>query len=161
METVIRVAVIYLFVLVGLRILGKREFSQLSPLELINLLLIPELVAQGIVREDYSITTGMIAVSTLLALVFVTSTIGHLNQKVEQVISGKPQVIVAHGQLINDQMNKERITPDELYAEMHKTGLHDIKQIKWAILGGDGNIAIIPEDEWSLTQNKPEHKNVT
>ena len=71
METVIRVGVIYIFLLVLLRVMGKRELGQLAPMELVLLILIPELVAQGIVGEDFSLTNAVIAVTTLTSLVFL------------------------------------------------------------------------------------------
>ncbi len=73
MDIVLRITVVYLFVLVGLRILGKREFGQLSPLELVSLLMIPEVVSQAMVGSDYSLTTGLTGLATLLVLVFLTS----------------------------------------------------------------------------------------
>ena len=71
METVIRIGVIYIFLLVLLRVMGKRELGQLAPMELVLLILIPELVAQGIVGEDFSLTNAVIAVTTLTSLVFL------------------------------------------------------------------------------------------
>ncbi|HRE81777.1 MAG TPA: DUF421 domain-containing protein [Opitutaceae bacterium] len=147
METVVRVIVLYLVILVGLRILGKREFGQLSPLELITLLLVPELVSQAALRSDYSLTTGIVAITTLFSLVFLTSVISHRSKRVERWISGTPTVLVARGQLLMDNLNRERISPDEIYSEMHKAGLERIKQVKWALLETDGRIALVEEKE--------------
>jgi uncharacterized membrane protein YcaP (DUF421 family) len=147
METVIRVIVIYVFILVGLRLLGKREFSQLSPLELITLLLVPELVSQALIREDFSLINAIIAVSTLFTLVFFTSLVLHMSAKAEKIISGVPTVLVSHGKLIDDNLNRERVSPDELFGEMHKAGLHRLDQVKWAILESDGTIALISEGD--------------
>lgn len=144
METVIRIAVIYLFIMVSLRILGKREFSELTPFELVTLLLIPEIVSQSLVREDYSITNALIGLSTLFILVFVTSVITHKSKKVEEFIEGKPSILVSKGRFVPDTMNMERVTPDEVYAEMHKVGLSRIEQVQWAILESDGKITLIP-----------------
>ena len=69
----LRVALIYVFILLGMRVVGKREFAQLSPSELVSLLMIPELVSQALSHEDYSLTNALIGVCTLLLLVFVTS----------------------------------------------------------------------------------------
>lgn len=146
METVIRVAIIYIVIYGGLRILGKREFSQLAPAELVTLLLIPELVSQALVGEDFSMTNGIIAVTTVFVLVFITSTLMHLNSKVEEVIAGKPVVIVAHGKFIDDNMNKERVSPEEVFTSMHNAGLEQLSEVKWAILENDGKIAIVAED---------------
>ncbi|MCE7986161.1 MAG: DUF421 domain-containing protein [Caldilinea sp. CFX5] len=146
METVIRVIVIYLFVLIGLRVVGKREFSQLSPMELVTLLLIPELVSQSLVREDFSLTNAIIAVCTLLSLVFLNSLLLQKSERMADIVEGKPALLVQHGKFIADNMNKERISPEELFAEMHQVGLYQLSQIKWAVLESDGRISFVPEE---------------
>lgn len=144
METVLRVAILYLVILAGLRIIGKREFGQLSPLELITLLLVPELVSQAALRADYSLTNGLIALTTLLSLVFITSLLSHRFKRVETLVSGRPAILVANGKLLVDNLNRERVSTDEIYSEMHKSGLARLQDVKWALLETDGRIAIIP-----------------
>lgn len=146
METVLRVAVIYLFILIGLRALGKREFSQLSPFDLVTLLLIPEIVSQALVTEDFSLTNAFIGLSTLFMLVLLTSVIAHLSKGAEQVIEGKPSVLISQGTFVPENMDRARVSPDEIYSEMHKQGLARIEQVQWAILEPDGRIAFIPSE---------------
>lgn len=146
METVLRVAIIYLFLMIALRIMGKREFGQLSPLELVSLLLIPEIVSQALLREDFSMTNAIIAITTLFTMVFLTSLVIQVSKKAEQAIAGTPTVLVYHGQLVHDRMHKERVTEGEIFSEMHKSGLDRLEQVRWAVLESDGKIAIIPED---------------
>ena len=146
MDTVLRVAVIYLFVLVGLRILGKREFGQLSPLELVSLLMIPEIVSQALTGNDYSLTTGLTALSTLLVLVFFTSLLVQRFERVERVIAGEPTVLVHDGEFVAEAMNRMRVTSDEVFTEMHKAGLQRLQDVKWAMLEPDGGIAILARD---------------
>jgi uncharacterized membrane protein YcaP (DUF421 family) len=147
METVVRVAIVYVFLMVGLRVLGKREFGQMSPLELVTLLLIPELVSQSLIREDFSLINGLVAVTTLLTLTYVTSLVVHRSRRAEAVISGRPAVLVAHGRFRPQAMNLERVTPDELFNEMHNAGLERLDQVRWAVLESDGQIAIVPEEQ--------------
>lgn len=147
METVLRVAIIYVFVLAGLRVLGKREFSQMSPMELVALLLIPEVASQGMIREDFSITNAIIGVATILVLVFGNSFLTHRNETAQAVVEAKPTVLAAHGILVGENLNKERITADEVYGEMRKAGLETIEQVRWAILESDGKISIVPRRE--------------
>lgn len=146
METVIRVAIIYLLILIGLRILGKREFSQLSSQELVTLLLIPELVSPALTRQDDSLVNAGIAAASIFSLVFLTSVVSHRVRRMETVLSGKPTLLVAHGDLLVDNLNRERISPSELYTEMHKVGLERLAQVRWAVLETDGRIAIVPEE---------------
>ena len=145
METIWRVAVAYFFVLIALRLLGKREFGQLSPLELVTLLLIPELLSNALQQGDSSMLRALTGVSTLLLLVFVSSLATHLNQSVEKAVEGKPTVLVAHGAFIVDNLNRERVTPGEVFSAMHQAGLDALGQVRWALLESDGKIAIVPE----------------
>jgi uncharacterized membrane protein YcaP (DUF421 family) len=146
METVVRVFLLYLFVIVGLRIMGKREFSEMSPLELVTLLLIPDILSQSLVREDFSLTNGIIAIATLFTLTFLTSLLLHRSKRAEKMIDGIPVVLVENGRLLEDPMNRERVTPGEIFAQMHQTGLYKLEQVRWAILETDGRIAIIPAE---------------
>jgi uncharacterized membrane protein YcaP (DUF421 family) len=147
MHTALRVIFMYLFILAGMRILGKREFGQLGPMEFISLILIPDLVAQGVVGDDFSMTNAVIAVATLFTMVFITSAAVHISKRAEVVVEGTPVVLVHSGKLIPEIMNKERVTSEELFAEMHKSGIEELKEVKWAILDSDGKISIIPEEK--------------
>ncbi len=147
METVLRVIIIYAIILAGLRVLGKREFGELSPLELITLILIPDLVSQGVVRSDYSLTNSIIAVSTLFALVFLISQLCHRFGRVERFVDGEPTLLVAKGRMLVGNLNRERISPEELYSQMHKAGCEHLSRVRWAVLESDGRIAIILEKE--------------
>ncbi len=146
METVFRVAIIYLTILFGLRIVGKREFSQLSPIDLITLLLIPEIVSQSLTGQDYSIINAIIGVTTLLSLVFINSVLMHKSKRIETLVEGTPSILVQHGKYVIDNMNHERVTPEEIYAEMHQAGLYELSQIKWAVLECDGRLSFVPEE---------------
>lgn len=145
MDTVLRVLVVYVFIFVGLRILGKRELGQLSPFELVTLLIIPELVSPALTRQETSLTNALIGVATLLTIVFISSAIMHVNPTFEKIAMGEPTVLVEHGHLLPSILNKERISPDEIYNAMHLSGLDQLAQVRWAILETDGKIAIIPE----------------
>jgi len=144
MEAVLRVVVIYLLIVVGLRLLGKREFGQLSPLELVTLLLIPEIVSNAIQGQHFSITHAVVGVSTLFVLVFLTSLFGARWRRFQRVLDGSPRVLVHDGKLIPESMMAERVTPDEVMSEMRKAGCDQLAQVRWAILETDGKISIVP-----------------
>jgi uncharacterized membrane protein YcaP (DUF421 family) len=146
METVLRVAVVYVAIFIGLRVMGKREFSQLSPMELITLLLIPEIVSQSIVRDDFSLTNALVGVATLLALVLGTSYLQTANARAEKVISGDPTVLLYRGRLYEDNLMRERVTPDEVLGAVRTAGYVDLDAIEWAILEPDGRISVIPRE---------------
>jgi uncharacterized membrane protein YcaP (DUF421 family) len=144
MDIVLRIAAIYLFLLIALRIMGKREFGQLAPFDLVVLLLIPEIVSQALMRDDHSVTNAFVAVATLLTLVFATGTIAYRFRRLERLISGTPTTLVGHGRLLPAALNRERVAPEEILDAMHRAGLEVMPQVKWAILEGDGKITVVP-----------------
>jgi uncharacterized membrane protein YcaP (DUF421 family) len=144
METVLRVAILYVFLVVGLRVLGKREFSQLSSTDLVMLLIVSELVQQALVGEDFSATNAVIAVSTLFLLTFLNSTLEHHSKRFSGLVTGQPAVIVYDGRFVPRTMNLERIAPDDVYSEMRKAGLAELSEVRWALLEPDGRLSFVP-----------------
>jgi uncharacterized membrane protein YcaP (DUF421 family) len=144
LETVIRVVIIYVVIIAGLRVLGKREFGQLSPAELVTLLIVPEIVSPALVRDDPSLTNAIIGTTTLFSLVFVVSLLMHHIRPLEKVVSSSPTLLVRDGQFLAENMNKERISPEEIYTEMRKVGLYELAQVRWVVLESDGKMAVIP-----------------
>lgn len=158
METVIRVGFVYLFILGILRVLGKREVGQLTPLELVMLILIPEVVGQALVREDFSMTNAVIAVTTLMSLVYATSVLSYKFRRFEELVEGRPSLLIENGSPVKETMDRERITPEEIASEMRRAGIERIDKIKWAVLETGGKIAFIqfsPDDEQPPTEDEP------
>ncbi len=148
MDIVIRIVVIYLFVVFGLRVLGRREFSDMSPLDMVTLLLIPEIAAQAMPGgEDFSLINGLTGVATLLLLVFISSQIVYLSPKLEKSVEGRPVVLVESGRYIYANLDKERVTPSEILTEVRHNGLEELEDVKWAILETDGSISVIKSKE--------------
>lgn len=146
MEMVARVALIYAVLMIALRIIGKREFGQLSPAELVTLLLIPEILTEVLTQGESSLTRGMVGSATVLSLVFGLSLLAYRSRRIGGWTDGEPVVLVQHGHLVPASMHRERITPDELLSEMHKSGLERMEQVKWAVLEPDGKISFITRE---------------
>lgn len=89
-------------------------------------------------------TNGVIGATTLFMLVFLTSAATFRSIRFSRIMQAQPTVLVHHGVLIEHHINRERISPDDIIAAMHKVGLERIEQVEWAILEGDGKIALIP-----------------
>jgi uncharacterized membrane protein YcaP (DUF421 family) len=145
MEIIIRVAVTYIFVIFGLRILGKRELSELSAIELVTLMLVPEIVSQAL-GADGSMVDALIGVSTLFVLVFFTSLLSYLIKPAQEVIEGKALVLKDDHGLQTEAMDKERISVDEIFATMRHAGFDDLKQIRTIVLEADGQLSFIPHE---------------
>jgi len=147
METVIRVTIIFAFITIALRIIGKRELGEMSPNDLVLLLLIPEIVSQALIREDFSLTNGLIGASTLLSLVLINSIFSYKFKRYNRLIEGKPVVLFYHGKFIEGALDRERITIDEILSEIRTTGHDKFEQMKWIVLEPDGKISCIPYRE--------------
>jgi uncharacterized membrane protein YcaP (DUF421 family) len=145
-DTVLRIAFVYFTLMVALRVLGKRELSEMSPFELVTLLMIPEIFSPALAREDYSMTHATIGAATLFTLLFLTSALTFRFKGAERVVEGKPTVLVRNGQFLERNMQHERVTPDEVLTEMHKSGVEQLHEVRWAILEMDGKIAIVPSN---------------
>jgi uncharacterized membrane protein YcaP (DUF421 family) len=137
METVYRVLVAYVVVMVGLRIIGKRTLGELSPPDLVVLMLIPE----------FSMTNAFVAVSSLLLFAMVTELLSYRYPAFGRIVSGKPVTMVSHGHLRADRMDLERVSSGEILEAMHKAGLERIEQVKWGVLYPDGTIAVVPWEQ--------------
>jgi uncharacterized membrane protein YcaP (DUF421 family) len=151
METILHIAVLYVFLLACFRLMGKRELAQMSPFELVTLMMIPEIVSQALNRDDHSMTNAMLGISTLFLLVVATSLLKHRFEKFERVVDSAPTLLVAEGKILERNMNEERISPEDLYAEMHKAGLSRVKDVRWAVLESGGHITIIAKDRAQRT----------
>lgn len=138
-----RVLAVFVTLLVLFRVMGKRELGRLSPFELVMLMLIPEVLSNA-VQGQGSLLSALAALSTLLLLVLVTSVLAHRFERFEKVVESPPTILVADGHLVEDALNRERIVPDELFAEMHKQGLARLSEVRFAVLEGGGNITFVP-----------------
>jgi uncharacterized membrane protein YcaP (DUF421 family) len=155
-DTVLRIAFVYFALMVALRVLGKRELSEMSPFELVTLLMVPEIFSPALAREDYSMTHATIGAATLFTLLFLTSALTFRFKGAERVVEGKPTVLVRNGQFLERNMQHERVTPDEVLTEMHKSGIEQLHEVRWAILEMDGKIAIVPSNSPRVDeQRKP------
>lgn len=144
MQTVVRVIVMYFMVWGAFRILGKRELSRMSPLELVLVLFIPQLFSRALTRQDYSFTNAMIGATTLLALVFLSSALSYRFRGVAYVFVPKPTVLVEHGRFVDRALNEERISTRDVFDAMQKAGVLSLEEVAWAVLQSDGSIAVVP-----------------
>jgi uncharacterized membrane protein YcaP (DUF421 family) len=145
MESIIRGAVVYLFLLVVFRVAGKRTLSEATPFDLVLLLIISETTQQAMVDNDHSMTNGAILVLTLLAVDILLSFLKQYVPWLNPVLDGSPVVIVKDGQLLQDRMDRERVDlSDILEAARLEQGIESLDQIRLAVLERSGKISIIP-----------------
>lgn len=141
-QTACHVALAFVALLVLFRVIGKRELSRLSPFEFVTLMLVPEIVSQ-VVQGEGNLSASFVGLCTLFALVLITSLLSHRFTSVQQLMESAPTLLVAGGRLLEANMNRERIAPAELIAEMHKHGIANLEDVSWAILEGSGDITFV------------------
>lgn len=146
-EVVIRTSVIYLFVLVGVRLSGKREVGQMTPFDLTLLLLLSNSVQNAMVGSDNSLLGGVIAAAVLLTLNFLVAELSGVNRRFRKFVQGSPTLLVHNGQLIPAHMARERVTFDELERSMREHGISCIQEVSLAVLEVDGSISILKYDD--------------
>jgi uncharacterized membrane protein YcaP (DUF421 family) len=147
MDLVLRATVIFFFIFLVTRVAGKRELSSLEPFDLILLVVVGDLVQQGITQSDYSVTGALIVISTITLLTVFLSYINFRFRFLRGVLEGEPVVLVENGQLIERNMRRERITLEDLEAESRQQQVSDIGEIRWAVLETSGRISIIPASQ--------------
>jgi uncharacterized membrane protein YcaP (DUF421 family) len=140
-EKILRPIVVYVFLVVGLRLAGKRELAQLNPFDLIVLLTLSNTVQNAIIGEDNSVTGGLIGAATLLALNHFVVKYLYNHEGLDRLIEGDPDVLIEAGQVKMDRLKEELMTRAELEVAAHKQGFASLDEIDRAVLDPGGNIA--------------------
>jgi uncharacterized membrane protein YcaP (DUF421 family) len=146
-DAIWRVFFVYIFVMLVFRVTGKREVGQMSPFELVTLLMIPELFSVALNRNDSSLGLATVSVSMLILLVFLTGLLTFRWAKAERALEGEPTILVRDGKYLEQNMRRERVTPDEVVTEMHLSGIERLEDVRWAIMEVEGKISIIAKDD--------------
>jgi uncharacterized membrane protein YcaP (DUF421 family) len=147
MNPVIRGLIIYLFLMLVFRLSGKRTLAQTTPFEFVLLLIISEVTQQALVGEDYSITTSLILITTLIGVDLLFSLIKQKWKGFEEIAEGSPLIVAADGKLLKNRAGKSRVSEEDiLEAARNLHGLERLDQIKYAVLELDGTISIIPNE---------------
>lgn len=147
MEIVVRIAIVFILLTFAFRGLGKRELSQLSPFELVMLLLVAEIVAPALTAGDESLTGALFGAATLLVLTFLNSVLSYRFGWFQSIAEAPPSLVIRHGQIVEDRMHRERIRPDEIFSEMHKAGIERLSQVRWGFLEPDGKMSFVRADD--------------
>lgn len=145
MDIVLRSIVIFVFIWVLMRLLGRRELSKLEPFDLIVLVVIGDLVQQGVTQQDLSVTGAVLAVGTIGLLTLVFSWASWRFPRVRPALDGSPVVLVEDGKPLADNMRRERITIEEIAAQARLSRIDSLDKIRWAVLETGGAISFIPK----------------
>jgi uncharacterized membrane protein YcaP (DUF421 family) len=149
MDLAIRAVVLFCFVYLLTRIIGRRELSSLEPFDLILLIVMGDAIQQGLTQDDYSVTGALIVVGTFAVLQVLISFLSYRFPKLRPALDGEPIVIVQDGKPLERNMNRERLTVEEVLVQARQQQLTSIEQIEWAVLETSGAISIIPKQKSS------------
>ncbi len=144
-EFVLRGIIIYIFLIVILRVTGKRQIGQMSPFDLVLLLVLSNAVQNSMNGGDNSVAGGMILSVTLVAVNWLTGQITFLNKKAEHLIEGNPQVLIHNGKVYEKALADAQLTRHELMAAIRSEGYSDLTEVRAVILENDGSISVIPK----------------
>jgi uncharacterized membrane protein YcaP (DUF421 family) len=147
LEIVLRTGVIYLLVLIGVRLSGKREVGQMTPFDLTLLLLLSNSVQNAMTGPDTSLAGGAVAASTLLLLNYTIAGLSGRNRRLRRLIEGQPSLLVHDGKVIEPHMAREHVSMDELNRALREHGIQSCDQVALAVLEVDGSISCLKYDE--------------
>ena len=145
MDIALRGVVIFFFIYLLTRVIGRRELSSLEPFDLILLIILGDAVQQGLTQDDYTVTGAMIAVGTIAGLQVLTSYISFRVPWARRVLDGNPIVIVQDGKVIEETLHRERLTVEEVAEEARGQQIASLEDIKWAVFEPSGKISFIPK----------------
>ena len=150
-EIMLRTGVIYLLVLIGIRISGKREVGQMTPFDLTLLLLISNSVQNAMTGPDTSLAGGAVAATTLLIMNYLVAELSGGNRRFRKFIQGQPSLLVHDGQIIESHMTREHVSMDELERSLREHGVATYKDAALAVLEVDGSISVLKYDDIAPT----------
>lgn len=143
MEVVLRATAMFAVVYLLVRLLGKRELGQMTPFEFIVMVVIGDLIQQGVTQNDFSLTGATLAISTFAFWGLVLSWLSYLSPRAAKVLEGEPRVIIRHGELLQHSTKRDRLTRSEIESEMRLAGIASMDEVAWAVLEPNGKISFI------------------
>ncbi|MBZ5719999.1 MAG: DUF421 domain-containing protein [Acidobacteriia bacterium] len=147
LEITLRTAVVYIAVLAGVRLSGKREVGQMTPFDLTLLLLISNAVQNAMTGTDTSLMGGVVAAATLLLLNYLVAEVSGGNRSFRKFVQGQPSLLVHDGKIIESHMAKEHVSMDELQRALREHGISSYHDVALAVLEVDGSISCLKYDE--------------
>jgi uncharacterized membrane protein YcaP (DUF421 family) len=143
LEKIFRPLIVYIFLVIGLRIAGKRELAQLNPFDLVVLLTLSNTVQNAIIGDDNSITGGLIGATTLFIVNYLVVRFLYNHKKIDEMVEGKEDVLIENGIILKDNLGKEIMTLPELEMAAHRQGFATLGEIDRAVIEPGGAITFI------------------
>ena len=141
-ELMLRAVLIYVFVFILLRLLGKKHVGEMGPFDLVILLILSESVQNALVADDKSVTGGLIVASTLFGISQLVGFISWKSKKAERFIEGTPRLLVRNGHVYTEALAQEQLSHSELLEALRREGCTSLSKVRYAMLENDGAITI-------------------
>ena|SRR5437870_568941 len=143
MDVVLRAVAAYVFIIFMLRIIGRRELSTLGPADLVLLVVMGDLVQNGVTQSDDSVTGIFLAISTFAMLTVAMSFLSFRSKRLQKVIEGTPVILVQEGKPIDENLRAERLNVEEVAEEARGQGIESLDRVKWCVLEPSGRMSFI------------------
>jgi uncharacterized membrane protein YcaP (DUF421 family) len=145
MDIVLRAAFAFWFIFFLTRIVGRRELSSLGPFDLIMLIVLGDLVQQGVTQSDYSVTGLVLAAGTIAVMQVGVSYANFRFRRLRTVLEGEPIVLIQDGRVLERNVSRERMTRAELEEQARQSQIESLDKVRWAVLEASGQISFIPK----------------
>ena len=145
--SLLRTIIIYAFIILAVRIMGKRQISDMQTSELVITLVISDIIAIPLQSVDQPLMSGLLPIVVLVSLEIILSIIMLKSSKFRNVICGNPMVIITDGKVLKDQLKKLRISYEDLYSLLRQQGIFDVQEVRYAIVETNGSISILKYEE--------------
>jgi uncharacterized membrane protein YcaP (DUF421 family) len=147
MELIIRATVVYWFLWLVVRGTGKRSLSELTPLDLLLLVVIGDMAQQGVTQEDMSITGAVMTVSVFVVWTLLADALARRSQLAQRLLAGEPVIVLRNGEPLTDRLNRERLTLHDLAEAARVEGISNLSDVEFAVLETDGKFSFITRSE--------------
>ena len=143
MDLVLRAIFLYFFVFAITRVIGRRELSQLAPFDIILLIVAGDAIQQGLTQDDYSLTGAVLVVGTFAILQLLTSYASFKIVRLRPLLDGEPIVIIQNGKILDRNLQRERLTKEEVEEEARQQQISSLDRVEWAVLENSGKISFL------------------
>ena len=154
-EKILRSLIVYFFLLLMLRLLGKREVSQMTVFDLVVLLILSNVLQNAMIGPDNSVTGGLIGATSILVANWLVGRLAFKSKRFGRAVEGVPVVMVHHGQFVEPNLSRESISKEDLLSTLRTQGIFDLQEVRVAVLEPSGKLSVMKEDAHPLPE--PSH----
>lgn len=151
LEKLVRSVIVYVFIVLAFRLTGKRQVGQLTPFDLVVLLVLSNAVQNALIGNDNSLGGGLVGATALLVLNYLFVELTYRSKRLRRALEPSPTILVHDGRILEAHLHRERLTHDDLHAAIRRSGFVDATAIRFAVLEANGGISVVPWTEHPRT----------